>query len=77
MMPSTVQVIDESGGTRAEGAGARGHGDLLLPSYDNLSFPLLRFVDPYGDTVFNGLQCRALLEEFTCLAEGAEQRRIA
>ena len=55
----------------AEGAGAPGRLDVLLPGHDDLNFPLLRFVDSYGDTVFNGMQCRALLEEIASLAKGA------
>ena len=30
----------------------------MLPSYDDESFQCLRFIDPYGNTIFNVVQCR-------------------
>lgn len=36
----------------------------FLPSYEETDFPLLRFVDPDGDTIFNGLQMVPFLEEW-------------
>jgi hypothetical protein len=39
--------------------------DSLLPSYDDESFQCLRFVDPYGDTIFNVVQMPTLLRDRT------------
>jgi hypothetical protein len=39
---------------------------------DAAEFPLLAHVDPYGTTVFNGLQARALLRELAVLRRRAE-----
>lgn len=41
----------------------------LLPDYGNDAFHCLRFVDPYGDTVFNQLQIPMLLDELHSLSE--------
>lgn len=35
----------------------------LLPSLQDAAYPCLRFVDPYGDTIFNHLQVPHLLED--------------
>jgi hypothetical protein len=48
-----------------------------MPSFDDESWPLLRFVDAYGDTVFNRLQVPELLHELKRLSDLAttdEQR---
>jgi hypothetical protein len=35
-----------------------------LPEYGDLSYPFLRLVDPYGNTIFSSYQCeRAVLDE--------------
>lgn len=41
----------------------------LLP-LENPEFPLLRYIDPYGSTIFNGPQMYPLLEELDRLAKG-------
>jgi hypothetical protein len=41
----------------------------LLPDYGDAAFPCLRFVDLYGDTVFNQLQIPLLLDELHSLGE--------
>jgi hypothetical protein len=41
----------------------------FLPDHTDVGFAYLRFVDPYGDTVFNQLQLPQLLEELRSLAE--------
>ena len=35
----------------------------LLPDYSKADSPCLRFIDPYGDTVFNYLQIPVLINE--------------
>ena len=37
--------------------------ELLLPLGDT-SFPMLGFIDPYGDTFFNGVQMRLFIPEW-------------
>lgn len=41
----------------------------LLPSHADKSSQCLRFIDPYGVTVFNGLQMPFLLEELETLLQ--------
>jgi len=40
-----------------------------LPPFHDTSFPLLRLIDPYGDTVFNSLQMQAVIPELERLRE--------
>ena len=42
--------------------------DRMLPIGDP-RFPMLRYIDPYGNTIFNGQQMYPLLEELDRLAE--------
>jgi hypothetical protein len=57
-------------------------GDLLhrlLPPHDDASYQCLRFIDWYGDTVFNRLQIPVFLEEIARTrqtAHGVEERRL-
>jgi hypothetical protein len=39
----------------------------LLPRPDDIRFHCMRFVDPYGDTVFNQLQLEQLIEDLQLL----------
>jgi hypothetical protein len=41
----------------------------LLPDFDDLTYPLLRLVDPYGDTYFSSYQMAGLLPEISRLQE--------
>lgn len=38
-----------------------------LPEYDDARFPYLRFIDPYGDTVFGSYQMVAVIPELEAL----------
>ena len=42
------------------------NGELnrLLPTFDDLSYPLLRLIDPYGDTLFSSNQMHGFLPEW-------------
>ena len=66
-MPIAV-FLEDIHGTNRKGSVADAYGGLnrCLPIEDN-SFPLLRYVDPYGNTVFNHLQMPQLLEEIDLL----------
>lgn len=39
----------------------------MLPSIDDQEFFCMRFIDPYGDTVFNHLQVPTVLKDIECL----------
>jgi hypothetical protein len=47
-----------------------------LPEHDDLSFPYLRLVDPYGNTMFNGYQMAAVIPELERLAESSSSRQV-
>lgn len=49
----------------------------FLPSESALEFFCLRFVDPYGDTIFNTLQIPVLLHELNSLASNPLEPRVA
>jgi hypothetical protein len=36
----------------------------LLPIFDDQSFPLLRLIDPYGDTLFSSNQMHGFIPEW-------------
>ena len=44
----------------------------LCPEWRDPDFPLLAYIDPYGDTVFNPLQMEPFLAEWRCLYPKAE-----
>jgi len=53
--------------------------DMLLPDVSDVSFQCLRFVDPYGETVFNRLQMTQFLPEWDRLrgrATTLDQKRL-
>ena len=44
----------------------------VVPARDELDFPLLRCIDPFGKTVFNHLQMESFIEEWSRLQNRAE-----
>lgn len=44
----------------------------LLPGPHDTSFLMLRFIDPYGDTVFNRLQMDTFIQEWDRIARHAQ-----
>ena len=49
----------------------------FLPPESALEFACLRFVDPYGDTIFNTLQLPVLLHELIALDPKPLEPRVA
>lgn len=51
------------------------NGELnrLLPTFDDLSYPLLRLIDPYGDTLFSSNQMHGFLPEWDRLIAGISE----
>ena len=47
-----------------------------LPEHDDLSFPYLRLVDPYGNTVFSRYQMVVVIPELERLAESSSSRQV-
>jgi hypothetical protein len=51
----------------------------LLPSHDDSSYQCVRFIDWYGDTVFNRLQMGTFLDEWEqidSMAQTAEEKEL-
>ena len=60
-MPISVALQNINGKKFKQVVPPMGLLNRLLPIEDS-RFPLLRYVDPYGNTIFNGLQMHPLLE---------------
>jgi hypothetical protein len=66
-----VALQDETGQSIAEGV------DLpqdCLPPIEDRRFPFLRYIDPYGDTIFNRLQMDPILDELRLLKAITQDR---
>lgn len=50
------------------------HAGRLLPDYEDQNYPVLRYVDEYGDTYFNSLQVRAMQAELVKIRAAAGAR---
>jgi len=59
-----VVIEDERGTVIGKGVDVSTN---VIAHPDDLRFKCLRFVDPYGDTVFNRVQLVPLLETYVCL----------
>lgn len=60
---------DENGNPLAELADPGALVERFLPHLESKDFPCLRFVDPYGDTVFDQLQIPQVVTESEKLLE--------
>ena len=56
-------LVDERGGELARVAGRSGVLNTLIPPRDDARFQCWRFIDEYGDTVFNRAQMPQFLAE--------------
>ena len=71
-MPLSVALETERGEQLASVEDRANALHRLLPSGDDSSYHHLRFIDWYGDTVFNQLQMEPFLDEWARLKEVAE-----
>jgi len=65
---SLVVKLEDDLGERSDWVMVHG----VIPGREELDFPLLRCVDPYGKTVFNHLQMEPFLSEWERLRDRAE-----
>jgi len=65
---SLVVKLEDDLGERSDWVMVHG----VVPGREELDFPLLRCVDPYGKTVFNHLQMESFLSEWERLRDRAE-----
>lgn len=63
-MGLTIKLESEDGGDLESVYDPRGLIGRLLPHPDEESYCCLRFIDPYGNTVFNPLQMPTFLAEW-------------
>lgn len=68
-MGLAILLIDASGRTLGEILDPARKLEGALPPESDDRFPLLRFVDSYGDTVFNRVQASYLREEIARLQQ--------
>jgi hypothetical protein len=68
-MPLWV-VLQTIEGKRLDEAAPVGAALNRLLPFGNSSFPLLGFIDPYGNTIFNGTQMQTFLPEWDALVQG-------
>lgn len=47
---------------------------LSLPRLDDDTYSCVRFIDPYGDAVFNSLQATVMIEEWNRLKKSFSER---
>ncbi|MCI0526739.1 MAG: hypothetical protein L0Y56_04705 [Nitrospira sp.] len=73
-------ILEDEHGNPIEKVEGRIHLiDQFLPTLDNESFQCLRFIDPYGDTVFNGIQMQQFIKEWErimSMAKTNEERNL-
>jgi hypothetical protein len=74
-MPLNVELRDEHGAAMVQIVGVT--GPWTLPPVEN-DRSMIRFVDPYGDTIFNHLQAAELCTELMSLLPGlpADERTV-
>ncbi len=65
---SLVVKLEDDLGERSEWVMLHG----VIPAFEELEFPFLRCVDPFGKTVFNHLQMKTFLEEWERVRERAK-----
>ena len=62
-----IALVDEHGNDEAVVTGDTHLLDPILPHFQSDRFQCLRFIDPFGDTVFNRLQMQHLTHEWDAL----------
>lgn len=74
-MAMSIMLQDERNNTLGRVDDAANLFVHLLPDGDDRSL-MLRFIDPYGDTVFNGRQASVVVAELSWLAQGASGEEL-
>ena len=69
-MPISVVLQDESGNKISEYINdPMGVIVNSLPDLDDCTYSCIRFIDPYGNTVFNPIQAKVMIDEWDRLKE--------
>ncbi len=64
---------DPIGTLRPQGADV----GFALPDFEDARYPMLRLIDPYGDTVFNSYQMTGLIPELAARLEETNHQVLA
>src|SRR4051812_42819651 len=75
-MGINVQTESERGEMISEVIDPHDRAQALLPDYSDSAWSCLRFVDRYGDAVFNQLQLPVLISEVRRRLEGIRDRAM-
>lgn len=77
-MPLIIELRDASGNVLKRTGETPPKRLLPIPDASDSTFPLLRGVDPYGDTFFTSLQTQWLVRELETLRDRAtkEERKL-
>ncbi len=75
-MALTIQLQDESGEVEEVVYDIHGYIVERLPLLKDQSFHCLRFIDPYGDTYFNGMQMETFLSEWDHVFGSIEDKEV-
>jgi hypothetical protein len=71
-----VRVETESGEVQDEVLDDENLTEKLLPDHEDGTSPCLRFVDPYGDTVFNQIQIPLVVAELEKRLRGLAKAEV-
>ena len=71
-----VRVETESGEVQDEVLDDRNLTEKLLPDREDGNSPCLRFVDPFGDTVFNQIQIPLVVKELETRMRAATKLEV-
>src|SRR6266581_638932 len=69
-MGLTISLISENGNVHDTITDERNSLHKILPAPDDASYCCLRFIDWYGDTVFNRIQMETVLDELERITQG-------
>ncbi len=74
-MPILVVLQDESGSRISEYVNdSMGVIVNSLPDLDDCTYSCVRFIDPYGNTVFNPIQAKEMIDEWDRLKESFTEK---
>jgi hypothetical protein len=71
-----ICVETESGEVQDEVLDVGNLTEKLLPDREDLSSPCLRFVDPFGDTLFNQIQIPLVIKELEVKLRGQAKPEV-
>lgn len=73
-----IRLVEEGGDVEEELQDIVGLVDEVIICHSRSHQGLARYIDPYGKTSFNGIQCAALIDELSSIAHSdlTDKRRL-